>query len=308
MSSAYHPQTDGQTERVNQCLETFLRCFVHACPTKWYRWLALAEFWYNTAYHSALGTSPFEVLYGHTPRHFGVLDISAAAVPDLAEWLKERAMVSGLLLQHLLRAQQRMKVQADKKRSEREFAVGDWVFLKAQPYAQTSLAVRSNHKLAFRYFGPFQVTARVGAVAYRLQLPPGCSIHPVIHVSQLRQAPPPDSATVVKLPAALAPDSSVPMQILARHLYKLGAAVRPQFKVRWFGHGVDEATWEDAESLRVRFPAAPAWGQAESEGGENVTLPVADIDKGNPLRSYRRPTRAKKPNVRVSGPEWVTVQ
>ena len=67
MSSSYHPQTDGQTERVNQCMETFLRCFVHACPTKWIQWLSLAEFWYNTSCHSALGRSPFEVLYGHPP-------------------------------------------------------------------------------------------------------------------------------------------------------------------------------------------------------------------------------------------------
>lgn len=104
MSSAYHPQADGQTERVNQCLETFLRCFVHACPKKWFHWIALAEFWYNTAYHSALDISPFEVLYGHPPRHFGVLDISASAVPDLEEWLKERAVITRLLRQHLLRA------------------------------------------------------------------------------------------------------------------------------------------------------------------------------------------------------------
>jgi transposase InsO family protein len=59
MSSAYHPQTDGQTERVNQCMETFLRCFVHACPKQWFQWLHLAEFWYNSSWHSALGTSPF---------------------------------------------------------------------------------------------------------------------------------------------------------------------------------------------------------------------------------------------------------
>lgn len=58
MSSAYHPQSDGQTERLNQCLETFLRCFVHACPVKWSKWLSVAEYWYNTSFHSALGRTP----------------------------------------------------------------------------------------------------------------------------------------------------------------------------------------------------------------------------------------------------------
>lgn len=97
MSSAYHPQMDGQTEHINQCLETFLRCFVHACPTKWSRRLALAEFWYNTTHHSALGTSPFEVLYGHPPRHFGALDGVTCAVSDLEEWRQEKGMITGLL-------------------------------------------------------------------------------------------------------------------------------------------------------------------------------------------------------------------
>jgi hypothetical protein len=67
MSSAYHPQTDGQTKRLNQCLESYLRCTVHACPNKWFRWLPLAEFWYNTAFHTAIGRTPFEALYGHPP-------------------------------------------------------------------------------------------------------------------------------------------------------------------------------------------------------------------------------------------------
>lgn len=73
MSSSYHPETDGQSERVNQCLEGYLICFTHACPTKWVQWLTLAEFWYNTSPHSALGRSPFEVLYGRSPRHLGIV-------------------------------------------------------------------------------------------------------------------------------------------------------------------------------------------------------------------------------------------
>jgi transposase InsO family protein len=77
MSTAYHPQSDGQTERVNQCLETFLRSFVHSCPNKWSAWLPQAEFWYNTCPHSSLGMSPFEVLYGRAPRHLGILPSDA---------------------------------------------------------------------------------------------------------------------------------------------------------------------------------------------------------------------------------------
>jgi hypothetical protein len=187
MSSAYHPQLDDQSERVNQCLETFIRCFVHACPKQWSKWLALAEFWYNTSYHSALGHSPFEVLYGHIPRYVGLEEQDTCQVKELDTWLQGRELVSTMIRQHLLRAQARMKQQADKERAEISFEMGDQILLKLQSYVHSSLARRVHQKLAFKYFGPYRIVDRIGAVAYRLALPPSNAIHLVFHVSQLKK-------------------------------------------------------------------------------------------------------------------------
>lgn len=88
-----------------------------------------------------------------------------------------------LVQQHLQRTRQKMKKQADKHRSERAFVEGDWVFLKLQPYVQLSLAPRSCQKLAFKFFGPFQIEKKVGSVAYKLKLPASSSIHPTFYVS-----------------------------------------------------------------------------------------------------------------------------
>lgn len=139
MSSARHPQTDGQSEKLNQCIETFLHCMVHACPKKWSDWLALAEYWYNTAHHSAINTTPFFALYGYHPRHLGVESLAATHNPDLAGWMQQSAAATELIKHHLLRAQQCMKHQEDKNRTERVFQVGDFMYLKMQPYLQLSL-------------------------------------------------------------------------------------------------------------------------------------------------------------------------
>lgn len=268
MSSSYHPQTDGQTERVNQCLETFLRCFVYACPKKWRSWLAVAEFWYNTSFHSALGRYPFEVLYGRQPRFLGI----TAPVPEsssLSDWLSERHSMTELVHQHLLRAKSRMKAQFDKGRSERQFTVGDWVYVKLQPYIQSSVAHRSNQKLSFKYIGPYQALSRVGNVAYRVQLPEGSSVHPVIHVSQLNLA-----NGFKGLSSSLLPQEPVefqiPLKILQSRTISVGGRQVNQVMIQWSGLGVDLATWEDLYALRHRFPYAPAWGQAGFQGGWNV--------------------------------------
>lgn len=118
MSTPYHPQTDGQTERVNQCLEIFLRCFIHACPNKWSQFPSLAEYWYNSSYHSALKTNPFVALYDHEPRHWGIEAASTCKIPEMAEWLEERKLMQQVLKQHLNHARHIMKAQADKRPTE----------------------------------------------------------------------------------------------------------------------------------------------------------------------------------------------
>ncbi|XP_060965128.1 transposon Tf2-1 polyprotein [Cannabis sativa] len=171
-STAYHPQTDGQTEVVNRCLETYLRCFASEKPRVWAKWLSWAKYWYNTSFHSSLGCTPFKVLYGRDPPPLMRYPSGGSAVLTVDQMLEDRDSFLDDLKMHLLRAQHRMKTTADSHRREVHFAVGDLVFVKLRPYRQKTLAVRRNEKLAARYYGPFRVLSRVGEVAYKLDLPP----------------------------------------------------------------------------------------------------------------------------------------
>lgn len=114
----------------------------------------------------------------------GPLGYLSLTVPTpVSDWLQERSVMQEFVRQHLVRAQTRMKNQADKHKSECQFEVNDWVYLKLQPYVQASVMPRAHQKLSFKYFGPYHIIARVGQVAYRLKLPPASRIHPVLHVS-----------------------------------------------------------------------------------------------------------------------------
>jgi len=299
MSSSYHPQSDGQTEWLNQTMETFLRCFVNACPAKCSSWLSLAEYWYNNTPHSAIGTTPFEALYVYSPKNFGISVADSVAIPELSVWLQDRKVMTELIKQHLHRSRERMKKQADKHRSERQFAVGDFVFVKLQPYIQKSLAPRSNKKLSYKYFSPFPVLERIGMVAYKLQLPAHSSVHPVFHVSQLKHAVTdrdqvsPTFPTDVVLPR-------VPELILQTKSSPNGRSSNKLFLVKWSGWPDTMVTWEDAEDVKRRFSRAPAWGQAVSQEG-------GDVSNTDAATTGPRLSRPRKPNTRVSGPEWVNM-
>jgi hypothetical protein len=152
LSFAYHPHTDGQTKRVNQCLEMYLRCAVHDTPKQWTKWLPLAELWYNTAFHSSLQCSPYKALYGMDPSPGIIPQLKLTEHPDVADILKEMQLFTELLKTQLAKAQNRMKLFADNNRTERTFQVGKKVLLKLQPYAQSSVVNRPFPKLFFQIF------------------------------------------------------------------------------------------------------------------------------------------------------------
>lgn len=120
LSSAYHPQTNGQTERVNQCIEMYLRCMTGQKPTDWVNWLHLAEWWYNTNYHSALEVSPYEALYSTPPPSINYQYVRTKE--DIVnEMLQKRRETQQLIKENLVKASERMKWYGDKGRSDRDF-------------------------------------------------------------------------------------------------------------------------------------------------------------------------------------------
>ena len=152
-------------------------------------------------------------------------------------------------------AQQRMKNMADKHRTERSFAEGDWVFLKAQPYRQTSIASRASAKLSPKFFGPFQVKAKVGTVAYTLALPATSKVHPTFHVSLLKRCPDPN-VPVIDVPEVELDGvgSKTPFAILDRRVVpKQGRAVS-QVLIHWANGLPEEATWLDWAEVNRCFP------------------------------------------------------
>jgi hypothetical protein len=151
--------------------------------------------------------------------------------------------------------------------------VGDKVFLKLQPYAQASVVNRPCPKLAFKFFGPYEILERISTRAYKLALPVSSLIHPVFHVSQLKEFVPDHTPVFHDLPkvAELDQVEVEPEEILDRRLVKKGGAAVPQGLIKWKHIDPGAATWEDLTVFRARFPTFTAWGQASAPVGGSVT-------------------------------------
>lgn len=255
LSTAFHPQTDGQTERMNRLLEETLRHYVGPRQDDWDQCLPLIEFAINNSMNKSIGSSPFRLYTPYEPRtpanlalpakHTFTVPMASSLVQLMGERLK-RAMSC------LTSAQARQKQAADSKRQDATFAVGDLVLLSTKNLALKAPA-GGTKKLMPRYIGPFLVESRAGQVAYKLKLPVGYRVHPVFHASLLK--PYKGTGTYQPPPAFLDDDGNAYWtveDILSHRDRKLdGSRSRTvrEYLVKWEGFGPEHNSWEPATTL-----------------------------------------------------------
>ncbi|KAL0559106.1 hypothetical protein IC582_003696 [Cucumis melo] len=256
-STAFHPQTDGQTERLNQVLEDMLRACALEFPGSWDSHLHLMEFAYNNSYQATIDMAPFEALYGRccrSPVCWGEVGEQRLMGPELVQSTNEAIQK---IRSRMHTAQSRQKSYADVRRKDLEFEMGDKVFLKVAPMKGV-LRFERRGKLSPRFVGPFEILERIGPVAYRLALPPSLStVHDVFHVSMLRKYVPDPSHVVDYEPLEIDENLSYveqPVEVLAREVKTLRNKQIPLVKVLWRNHRVEEATWEREDDMRSRYP------------------------------------------------------
>jgi hypothetical protein len=185
------------------------------------------------------------------------------------------------LREQLMRAQDRMKQLADRKRCDKSFEVGEWVFVKLRAHRQQSVVSRINAKLAARYYGPYPVVARVGAVAYQLKLPDGSKVHPVFHVSLLKKAVG-NYQEEDELPE-LEGERGVliePEEVLAWRTVQIQGEDVEQVMIRWKGQLMEEATWEDIIDIKSQFPNFCLEDKAVLSGGSVVRARTSGEEEG----------------------------
>ena len=253
MSSSYHPQSDGQTERMNQVLENMLRTWVNSRQDNWENLLPCAEFAMNNSYSSSVSTTPFRVVTGQDPNTPLSIEINShnpsatVFVKDLTSRIAEAAAC-------LANSQQKMTLATNRHRRSQTFSVGDQVLLKTKNFHFRGNVTR---KFMPKYAGPFTVIAPVGEQAYRLELPASMPIHPVFHTELLspwrsdgRHQPPPP-------PVEVDGEWEYTVEDIVSHREKpwgrkdtsRNRPVRYDYLVKWTGYGAEHNTWEPQEAL-----------------------------------------------------------
>ena len=256
-STSFHPQTDGQSERVIQILEDMLRACIMEFEGSWDKHLALIEFAYNNSYQSSIGMPPYEALYGRkcrTPLCWSEVGERKLVGPEIVQQTEDKVKI---IKDRLKISSDRQKSYADLKRRDIEYQVGDKVFLKVSPWKKI-MRFGQKGKLSPRFIGPYEILERVGPVAYKLALPPELDkIHNVFHVSMLRRYRSDPSHVLPVESIEVNPDltyNEEPILIQAREVKQLRNKRIPLVKVLWRNHSGKEATWEREEDMRTQYP------------------------------------------------------
>ncbi|GJS52661.1 putative reverse transcriptase domain-containing protein [Tanacetum coccineum] len=257
MSTAYHPQTDGQSERTIQTLEDMLRACVIDFGNGWVKHLPLVEFSYNNSYYASIKATPFEALYGRKCRspvcwaEVGQVQLTG---PEIVQETTEKVIQ---IKQRMQAARDRQKSYADLKRKPMEFQVGDRVMLKVSPWKGV-VCFGKRGKLNPRYVRPFKVLENVGSVAYKLELPQELSrVQNTFHVSNLKKCYS-DKPLAIPLEGLHIDDKlqfvEEPIEIMEWEIKRLKRSRIPLVKVRWNSWRGPEFTWEREDSFKKKYP------------------------------------------------------
>jgi hypothetical protein len=256
LSTARHPQTNGQTERVNQVVEQYLRTFTSYQQDDWEDWLAMAEFHYNNTEHSSTQLSPFYANCGFHPRTIDVPSTrQSQSNPSADQRANHLRSIRSFLQSRLRQAVNSMKKHADKHRSNAPtYAIGDMVMVKSTEWKSS----RPCPKLDDRFAGPFPISAVINDVAYSLKLPASWRVHNTFHVSQLEpyhdsdiparvQDRPPEP---IYIPEEYSQPLFVVRDVLDSRIYRN----QLQYLVDWKGYPPSERSWEPASGFGANSP------------------------------------------------------
>jgi hypothetical protein len=267
LSTAFHPESDGQTERINAILEQYLRAYCNYQQNNWNELLPMAEFCYNNCRSGTTKVSPFFANYGYHPRFTQPLGEVTGELPEVSEYVGTLNRLHENLRAEVHYAQTAHAEQANWHRHpDPVLRAGDQVWLKRKNVKTT----RPSNKLDYKLLGPYTILARVGSRAYKLDLPSNIQIHPVFHISLLEPSQP-TSTTIPwhiqppPLPIILDDEEEWEVEEIVdsqRHRGKI------QYRVKWTGFHDPDTTWYPTENFRNspdavtqfhrRYPNKPA--------------------------------------------------
>nr|GFB25353.1 putative reverse transcriptase domain-containing protein [Tanacetum cinerariifolium]GFB81508.1 putative reverse transcriptase domain-containing protein [Tanacetum cinerariifolium] len=257
MSTSYHPETDGQSERTIQTLEDMLRACVLDFGKGWDKHLPLVEFSYNNSYHTSIKAAPFEALYGRkfrSPICWAEVGDRQLTGPEIIHETTEKIVQ---IKSRIQAARDRQKSYADVRQKPLEFQVRDNVMLKVSPWKGV-MRFGKRRKLNPRYIGPFKILAKVRNVVYRIELPEQlCRVHRTFHVSKLKKCMA-DEPLAIPLDEIQVDDKlnfiEEPVEIMDREVKRLKQSHISIVKVRWNYKRGPEFTWEREDQMQKKYP------------------------------------------------------